>query len=334
MERLSLPGESCRRRRSCSLRRCRTQRLRRSERARHQAGALVAGLVAFRRYRVCFAPSRRHRTTTTSCSLKRCCTVTRGSTGPAPISTRCRYGGRYYVIEAPLPALLLLPFVPIFGAQTNQTLLAAVLAAVAIGAAWELGERLGLKRASIAWLCAFLLAGTDLLWCAMLGDVWFIAHVSAVCFTMLALVELTGKRRGWLVALFAVCALESRFHDDRRASGLRIHARDSPRQSRCRGARCARSVRCWCRSSCSGFSYNEARWGTWTDIGYTHVVPSRSGRHADRIAVSPRVSPVSALVVLRAGADAAAGLSGIAAGVLGGGAHLDVAGSRASRSRA
>ena len=33
------------------------------------------------------------------------------------------YGGRYYVIEAPLPALLLLPFVAIFGAQTNQTLL-------------------------------------------------------------------------------------------------------------------------------------------------------------------------------------------------------------------
>ena len=107
--------------------------------------------------------------------------------------------------------MLLLPFVPIFGAQTNQTLLAAVLAAVAIGAAWELGERLALERASIAWICAFLLAGTDLLWCAMLGDVWFIAHVSAVCFTMLALVELTGKRRGWLVALFAVCAVESRF---------------------------------------------------------------------------------------------------------------------------
>jgi len=179
-----------------------------------------------------------------------------------------RYGGRYYVIEAPVPALLLLPFVPIFGAQTNQTLLAAVLAAVAIGAAWELGERLALKRVSIAWICAFLLAGTDLLWCAMLGDVWFVAHVSAVCFTMLALVELSGKRRGWLVALFAVCAVESRFT---MIAALPVYAyvlaiRPGNRLSwsalRSFGATLVPFVVLW-------VFYNEARWGTWTDIGYT-----------------------------------------------------------------
>jgi len=178
-----------------------------------------------------------------------------------------RYGGRYYVIEAPLPALLLLPFVPIFGAQTNQTFLAVVLAAVAIGAAWELGERLGLKPAGNAWICAFLLAGTDLLWCAMLGDVWFIAHVSAVCFTMLALVELAGKRRGWLVALFAVCAVESRFT---MIAALPIYAymlaiRSGNQLSwpalRSFGAMLLPFIGLW-------VFYNEARWGTWTDIGY------------------------------------------------------------------
>jgi hypothetical protein len=178
------------------------------------------------------------------------------------------YGGRYYVIEAPLPALLLLPFVPIFGAQTNQTLLAAVLAAVAIGAAWELGERLALKRASIAWICAFLLAGTDLLWCAMLGDVWFIAHVSAVCFTVLALVELAGKRRGWLVAIFAACAVESRFTMIAAfpvyAYLLAIRPGNRPSWSALRsfGATLVPFVVLW-------ILYNEVRWGTWTDVGYT-----------------------------------------------------------------
>lgn len=120
-------------------------------------------------------------------------------------------GARHYVIEAPLPALLLVPFVAAFGTAANQTLLAALLAAVATGAAWELCERLGATLASAFWLTAFFLLGTGLLWCAMLGDVWFIAHVSAVCFTMLALVELCGKRRAWLVAIWAVCAAESRF---------------------------------------------------------------------------------------------------------------------------
>ena len=177
------------------------------------------------------------------------------------------YGGRYYVIEAPLPALLLLPFVPIFGAQTNQTFLAVVLAAVAIGAAWELGERLGLKRAATAWICAFLLAGTDLLWCAMLGDVWFIAHVSAVCFTMLALVELAGKRRGWLVAFFAVCAVESRFT---MIAALPVYAYMLAIGA---GNQLSwRAVRSFCAMLLPFVGlwvlYNEARWGTWTDIGY------------------------------------------------------------------
>ncbi|HEY6486072.1 MAG TPA: hypothetical protein VIX83_06795 [Candidatus Cybelea sp.] len=178
------------------------------------------------------------------------------------------YNGRYFIIEAPLPAILLMPFAALFGGQTNQTVLAAVLAGITIGATWELGERLGLRRSSIAWICAFFLAGTDLLWCAMLGDVWFIAHVCACCFTMLALLELAGKRRGWLVALFAVCAVESRFS---LILALPVYAyqlaEGTPRALAIRrlvwfGAALLPVALLW-------ILYNEARWGTWNDIGYT-----------------------------------------------------------------
>ena len=48
------------------------------------------------------------------------------------------------------------------------------------------------------------------MWCSELGDVWFIAHVVAVACTFVALWELTGRRRGWLVGLMAFCAFESR----------------------------------------------------------------------------------------------------------------------------
>jgi len=174
------------------------------------------------------------------------------------------YGGRYYVIEAPMPALLLLPFVAIFGQHTNQTILAAVLAAIAVGAAWELGERLGVRRSSIAWICAFLLAGTDLLWCAILGDVWFLAHVSAVCFTMLALVELAGKRRGWLVALFAACAFESRFT---MALAVPVYAYVLWQPHRNRSI--ASFVGVLAGVALLWIAYNYARWGMWSDIGYT-----------------------------------------------------------------
>lgn len=176
-----------------------------------------------------------------------------------------QYAGRYYVIEAPLPAILLLPFTAIFGSQTNQTLLAVVLAAVAVGAAWELGERFGLRASANAWICAFLLAGTDLLWCATLGDVWFIAHVSAVAFTLLALVELAGKRRGWLVALFAACAFESRFS---MVLALPAYAYLLlvPRR---RMTELIPFASVLIAVGALWVFYNRTRWGTWSDIGYT-----------------------------------------------------------------
>jgi hypothetical protein len=194
---------------------------------------------------------------------------------PGPYIDALQYTDhRYYIIEAPLPALLLMPYVAVAGLQANQTLLAILLAGIAVGAAWELGERFGLPPSHNAWICAFLLCGTDLLWCAALGDVWFLAHVSAVCFTMLALVELAGKRRGWLVALWAACAFESRFS---MIAALPVYAylltvphvtpsgiegRSTAKQITSFSAVLAGVAVLW-------VLYNRARWGTWNDIGYT-----------------------------------------------------------------
>src|SRR5580692_2455923 len=102
------------------------------------------------------------------------------------------FGNRYYIIEGPTPAILLLPWVAVFG-TANQTTLALVLCGVAVGACWRTCEQLAVNRSANAWICAFLFAGTQLAWCAMLGDVWFIAHVASVACTFLALAELAEK---------------------------------------------------------------------------------------------------------------------------------------------
>lgn len=186
------------------------------------------------------------------------------------------YRGQHYVIEGPVPALLLLPYVAVAGTAANQTLLAAILCGVAVGAAWELGERLGLSAKPIIWLTVFLLAGTDLLWCAMLGDVWFIAHVSAAAFTMLALVELCGKRRGWLVALWAAGAAGSRFSLVLAIPvylALLVAADPLPDRWRAdlpkvRSAALGFGAVLLCAAALF-IAYNLARWGTAADIGYT-----------------------------------------------------------------
>ncbi|HEX3466996.1 MAG TPA: hypothetical protein VHT05_02730 [Candidatus Elarobacter sp.] len=171
--------------------------------------------------------------------------------------------GGWYVIEAPFPSLLMVPLVLVFGPHANQTLLSAILGSVAIGAGWTLCARLGTSLVARIALVAFLALGTDLFWCAALGDVWFVAHVSAVCFTLLAFVELTGKRRGWVVALFAAAAGLSRYpllpailvypfllNVRRRPSALLGYA-----------AALVPVFAVW-------VWYNEVRWGAPIDIGY------------------------------------------------------------------
>jgi hypothetical protein len=130
---------------------------------------------------------------------------------PGPEIDAVLFEGHRYVVNDPVPALLLLPAVAAFGLAANQTLLACLLCGIAVGAAWALLERIGVRNRAIIWLIVFFLAGTDLLWCSMLGDVWFLAQTSTVAFLMLALCELAGKRRGWLVALWFALALGSRF---------------------------------------------------------------------------------------------------------------------------
>jgi hypothetical protein len=130
---------------------------------------------------------------------------------PGPVIDAVLYEGHRYVVNDPVPAVLILPLVMLVGTNANQTLLACLLCGLAVGAAWALLERIGVTNRATIWLVVFFLAGTDLLWCSMLGDVWFIAQTSAVAFVLLALCELAGKRRGWLVAVWMALALGSRF---------------------------------------------------------------------------------------------------------------------------
>jgi hypothetical protein len=186
---------------------------------------------------------------------------------PGPWIDALPFDGAFYIIEAPLPAVLLLPWVAAFG-SANQTVLALLLCGVAVGACWRTCEQLGLRTGANAWICAFLFAGTQLAWCAMLGDVWFIAHVAAVACAFLALAETTGRRRGALVALALTGAAFSRF-----ALVLAIPVfawlvlRDRAPDERRRAAIGFAAV--VAAGAVLWVAYNQARWGVWYDIGYT-----------------------------------------------------------------
>ncbi len=187
------------------------------------------------------------------------------------VSDALLWNGQHYVIEAPLPGLLMIPSAIFWNEHANQTYLALFLCGCAVGVTYALLQRLGVAFWPAFWLTLFFFAGTDLWWCAQLGDVWFIAHVSAVLFTMLALFELAGPARGWLVALLGACAFESRFSMIM-AMPLYFYCSGSGgllfpdrfRWSRVRGFAIVGAI-----VAVLWVAYNEARWGLPTDIGYT-----------------------------------------------------------------
>lgn len=191
---------------------------------------------------------------------------------PGPWLDATMYHGHHYGVDAPFPAVLMLPFTMLWGMAANETLVSIALAAACIGAAYYLLYRLGVPLAPRIALTVFLFAGTDLWWCAMLGDVWFMAHVSAVLWTLLALIECMGKRRAWLVGLLAFAAFESRFTmimalplyvyllrtGDLGELGVRKNWRELEGMA-------------WVLmgGAVLWLGYNKLMWGTWNDIGHT-----------------------------------------------------------------
>jgi hypothetical protein len=95
--------------------------------------------------------------------------------------------GRSLIPFPPLPAVVLLPFVALFGLTLNASLLGVVLGAIDVGIAyWVLG-RLPIRPSVRLATTVFLGLGTVFWFAAQLGSTWYMAHLVAVGLTLLAI---------------------------------------------------------------------------------------------------------------------------------------------------
>ncbi|MGH2475159.1 MAG: hypothetical protein ACRDIL_07825, partial [Candidatus Limnocylindrales bacterium] len=86
----------------------------------------------------------------------------------------------------PLPALLLVPFVAVFGLLTDDQLIFTFLAAIDVGLCWWVLGRLPV-RPSIRFATTILFAfGTAFWYAAQVTTTWFQAHIVAVGLLLLA----------------------------------------------------------------------------------------------------------------------------------------------------
>jgi hypothetical protein len=186
-------------------------------------------------------------------------------------------GCKGFVIDPPSPAVLLMPFVAIWGTDLNQTYVSMLFGALAMGLFWVAARQMGWSPRFSGAMVLLLALGTNFWWASTDGGLWTFAHVSAVFFLMAALVEATGARRPWLVGLLVGAAglarlpvfLSSPFFAyliiEKDGRPWREMLRDRSVQAQLAGFAAAVAV-----MAGADLLYNFARYGTPLDKGYDH----------------------------------------------------------------
>ncbi len=94
--------------------------------------------------------------------------------------------GRALLPFPPLPALVLLPFVALFGLATDQETVAIGLAALGVALAWWMLGGLRLRTSVRAAGTIIFATGTVWWWAAAVGSTWYLAHLVAVDLALVA----------------------------------------------------------------------------------------------------------------------------------------------------
>jgi hypothetical protein len=121
------------------------------------------------------------------------------------------FHGKYYQLHPPLPSILLLPFVAIWGNDTNQTVANVTIGALSVALAWLMLGNMKVTLSSRVWLTIFFGTGTILWHEAVDGGSWQLSMIVAVTFTMAALAEYFGDARPTIIGLTAGLAALARY---------------------------------------------------------------------------------------------------------------------------
>jgi hypothetical protein len=129
---------------------------------------------------------------------------------------RGRETRHYFVSFPPGPAVLMMPFVAIWGTQINDIWFTLFFASLNIALMYILLRRLSLGGRTARspgdnlWLSTMMGFGTVYLFCAIRGEVWYTGLIVGITFTLLYfLASMDGKRPLW-AGLFLAFAFATR----------------------------------------------------------------------------------------------------------------------------
>ena len=120
------------------------------------------------------------------------------------------FNGKKFLPFGPIPAVFLMPLVAFFGTGLSEVKVSMVIGAVNVVLVWLILSKLSLNAISRLLLTAGFAFGTVHFYAAITGTVWFFAHIMAVFFLLLAILEFFGQRRPVLLGFLTGCAFLSR----------------------------------------------------------------------------------------------------------------------------
>jgi len=116
---------------------------------------------------------------------------------------------KWYVPGGVTPALLLLPFVAIFGVTVSDVLFGVFIGALNVAMMYSLLSILVEKTSTRLWLTLLFAFGTSHWWLSSVGAVWFNAQLVALLF-MILFARATIQNKPWLAGLWLGLAFLSR----------------------------------------------------------------------------------------------------------------------------
>lgn len=111
------------------------------------------------------------------------------------------WNGRYFVVYPPMPAILLMPFVAIFGTTFYQPLLSILLGAINASLVYVIFLKLFKDTRLSFWISILYAFGTMQWYHAEVGSSWYLAHIVALFFLWLSLLEIITKQRLFIIGL-------------------------------------------------------------------------------------------------------------------------------------
>lgn len=129
---------------------------------------------------------------------------------PAYYQDLVSHEGKYYLASPPMPAVVLLPAVAIWGVDTDQVRISMFIGAINVALIWILLGRLKVNG-RMRWLLTVLFGLGTVHWeVATHGTTWFFAEIVAVLFLLLSLIEYFGRRRAFLIGILLGLSVLSR----------------------------------------------------------------------------------------------------------------------------